>query len=207
MWGDTAFLAHRRTERCRTWKRTRKHGKSKVTGVVSDRSCIGMIRDATRNQKLGWALFILYLIFLTYFMFFAEALGRGGNGKTGYAYNLELFKEIRRFYVYRKQLGRKAVILNLWGNVAGFLPFGFFFPVISKRGRTWYRTCLLGFLLSLAIEATQLAFRVGSFDVDDLLLNTIGGILGFFCYRWVQKIRVRRKLGAEKDRKPKGYQG
>ncbi|MCI8886457.1 MAG: VanZ family protein [Hungatella sp.] len=158
-----------------------------------------MIKNTTRNQKFGWVLFVMYLIALTYFMFFAEAMGRTGNTQAGYAYNLELFKEIRRFYVYRHQLGWKAVTLNLGGNVVGFMPFGFFLPIVSRRGRKWYNALLLGFFLSLCIEITQLVFKVGSFDVDDLLLNTIGGILGFCCYKIVQKVRIRRKLRARKE--------
>lgn len=157
-----------------------------------------MIKNTTRNQKFGWILFILYLIALIYLMFFSESFGRTGNEHAEYAYNLELFKEIKRFYLYRKQLGLEAVILNLGGNVIGFMPFGFMLPIVSRRGRRWYNTFMLGFLLSLCIEVTQLVFRVGSFDVDDLLLNTIGGILGFVVYKIVQKVRIRRKLRARK---------
>ena len=160
-----------------------------------------MIRNTTKNQKLGWVLFVFYLIALVYFMFFAESLGRTGNGQAEYAYNLELFREIRRFIVYREQLGWKAVILNLGGNVAGFMPFGFILPIVSRRGRQWYNTFLLGFFLSFCIETTQLMFKVGSFDVDDLLLNTVGGILGFAGYRIVQGIRIRRKRRAAEIRK------
>lgn len=159
-----------------------------------------MIRNTTKIQKLGWVVFVLYLIALVYFMFFAESLGRTGNMQAEYAYNLELFKEIRRFIIYRRQLGWKAVILNLGGNVAGFMPFGFFLLVVSRRGRQWYNTFLLGFFLSFCIETTQLVFKVGSFDVDDLLLNTVGVILGFLCYKKVQGIRIRRKRRAAKNR-------
>ena len=158
-----------------------------------------MIRNTTKLQKFGWVLFILYLIALTYFMFFAESLGRTGNVQTEYAYKLELFKESKRFYTYRRQLGWEAVILNLAGNVIAFMPFGFFLPVVSRRGRRWYNAFLVGFSLSLCIEMTQLVFKVGSFDVDDLFLNTIGGILGFLLYKIVQKIRIRRNLRARKD--------
>ena len=159
-----------------------------------------MIRNTTKLQKTGWVLFVLYLIALVYFMFFAESMGRTGNAEAEYAYNLELFKEISRFIVYRRQLGWKAVILNLGGNVAGFMPFGFILPIVSRRGRRWYNTFLLGFFLSLCIETTQLVFKVGSFDVDDLLLNTIGGILGFATYKVVQGVRIRRKRRAAENR-------
>ena len=129
-----------------------------------------MIRNTTRNQKLGWVLFIAYLTLLVYFMFFAESFGRNPDLRE-YSYNLELFKEIRRFYKYRKQLGVEAFLLNIVGNVVGFMPCGFF----------------------LCIETTQLVFRVGSFDVDDLFLNTLGGMLGFCTLRMVQKVRIRRR--------------
>lgn len=157
-----------------------------------------MIRNTTKLQKFGWVLFVLYLLALIYFMFFAESFGRTAEPQAEYAYNLELFKEIKRFYIYRKQLGFKAVFLNLAGNVIGFMPFGFFLPVVSRRGRKWYNALLLGFSLSLCIETIQLVFKVGSFDVDDLFLNTLGGISGFLFYRVVQKVRIRRKLRARK---------
>ena len=50
------------------------------------------------------------------------------------------------------------------------------------------------------VQTIQLVFKVGSFDVDDLFLNTIGGILGFLLYKIVQKIRIRRKLRARKGK-------
>ena len=94
-----------------------------------------MIRNTTKKQKLGWVLLILYLILLVYLMFFAESFGRSPEARDEYAYNLELFKEIRRFYIYREQLGMKAFFLNIFGNVIGFMPGGFFLPVVSRRSR------------------------------------------------------------------------
>ena len=151
-----------------------------------------MIRNTTRNQKLGWVLFIAYMALLVYFMFFAESFGRNPEQRD-YAYNLELFKEIKRFYKYRKQLGMEAFLLNIVGNVVGFMPCGFFLPIISRRSKKWYNTILFGFCLSLCIEATQLIFKVGSFDVDDLFLNTLGGALGFLSHWTIQRIRIKRR--------------
>lgn len=154
-----------------------------------------MIKNTTRNQKLGWVLFVLYLVALTYFMFFADAFGRTGHSRQDYAYNLELFKEIKRFYQYREVLGIQVFLLNIVGNVIGFMPFGFFLPIVSRRGRRhWYNTVLLGFTLSLCIEVTQLVYKVGSFDVDDLLLNTIGVVAGYMVYCIVQWIRGRLRV-------------
>ena len=50
-----------------------------------------------------------------------------------------------------------------------------------------------GFCLSLFVESMQLIFKVGSFDVDDMLLNTVGAGLGFLVYRTVQRTRVKMR--------------
>ena len=159
-----------------------------------------MIKNTTKRQKLGWVIFIVYLIFLAYFLFFSEDFGRGSHLQEEYAYNLVPFKEIRRFIVYWHVVGIRSFLRNIVGNVVGFMPFGFFLPVISRRSRHWYNTVLLSFLFSLCIETVQLIWKVGSFDVDDMILNTLGGLLGFVFYKIVQTIRVRRKRRAAAEK-------
>lgn len=127
-------------------------------------------------------LFVLYIIVLFYFLFFSEAMGRTYSERA-YHYNLIPFKEISRFFKYSEALGTKAVLLNIWGNMAAFVPFGVFLPIFSVRCRKLWRTAMYSFELSLLAEVLQLATKVGSFDVDDLLLNTVGGILGFVIYK------------------------
>ena len=60
---------------------------------------------------------------------------------------------------------------NLFGNVIIFMPFGFFLPMASKY-RSFLAAVFYSFTLSLCVETFQLLTKVGSFDVDDLLLNT-----------------------------------
>ncbi len=159
-----------------------------------------MIKNTTRHQKLGWVLFLLYLALLVYFLFFAEFFGRTDADLRKYpAYNLEPFKEISRFWTYRHRLGMWAFLLNVVGNVVAFMPCGFFLPIVSRRSRRWYNTLLISAGFSLCVELLQLVSKVGSFDVDDILLNTAGGILGYVIYRIVRSIRIwRRKHAGEK---------
>lgn len=149
-----------------------------------------------RTKKLircgGIFLFILYMGMLVYFLFFAESYGRAGELTREYRYNLIPFVEIRRFWMYREQVGTFAMVLNIFGNVVGFVPFGYILPVINDRLRNWLLIVVSGFSLSLCVEAAQLIFRVGSFDVDDLLLNTLGALLGYVSF-WVCN-EVRRRL-------------
>ena len=139
--------------------------------------------DANRKKSrtVAGILFLIYFFVLFYFLFFSEEMGRTYSERV-YHYNLVPFKEIGRFIRYRNVLGRKAVVLNLVGNVVAFMPFGAFLPIFSVRCRRILCTVWYSFELSLVVELLQLIFKVGSFDVDDLLLNAVGGMLGFLVY-------------------------
>lgn len=138
-----------------------------------------------------WILFGGYLLLLSYFLFFAEIMGRTNLTRT-YHYNLVPFLEIKRFIIYRKKLGMTAVVVNLIGNIAAFLPFGFFLPFLSQKNRSFAYVTLISFEFSLLIECIQLVSKVGSFDVDDMILNTLGGSLGYLCFWVVRKWKKRR---------------
>jgi glycopeptide antibiotics resistance protein len=138
-------------------------------------------------------LFVIYIIFLAYFLFFSERYGRTLNS-VGYRYNLVLFKELKRFIIYRKELGLESFIVNIIGNVLAFTPFGFALPIISVHNRKLMNITLLSFEFSLTIEIIQIILKVGIFDVDDILMNTIGGFLGGVLFIIIQKtLKVSRR--------------
>lgn len=159
-------------------------------------------KNRKRVRMLGKILFILYIGFLLYFLIFSDWYGRTG-GMNEYHYNLVLFKEIKRFWIYREQLGWVS-FANLFGNVLIFMPFGFFMPMAS-RYRSFFLTLFYSFGLSLLVETFQLFTKVGSFDVDDLLLNTIGGVIGYIFFvicntirRWHDANRAGKRAGSRK---------
>ena len=143
-------------------------------------------------RAAGWLLFLIYLIILIYLLFFSESYGRHALAEGQYRYNLQPFQEIRRFAVYWKNVGFWAAFLNLGGNVLGFMPFGILLPVLSDRLRRPVSVILLGFAMSLMVETIQLVTRVGIFDVDDLILNTLGAGIGYLLF--AVGSRVRRKM-------------
>lgn len=122
----------------------------------------------------------MYVVVLAYFLFFSEHYGRGGV--KGYQYNLIPFQEIRRYLKYRHLLGPEYFIVNIFGNVLAFVPFGFFLPIISEENRSFFATALYSFELSLGVELVQLSFQVGIFDVDDIMMNTFGCVLGYILF-------------------------
>ena len=143
-----------------------------------------MMGTLMKKSKAGvaaeWVAFILYIGLLVYFTIFAESMGRTVPiVSSGYRYNLVPLKEIKRFLCNTDTLGWKPVILNVVGNVVAFIPFGYFLPRLFKYRIKFIRAALITFDLSLAIEIIQLLTRVGSLDVDDLFLNTIGGVIGY----------------------------
>lgn len=139
-------------------------------------------------------IFVVYIALLVYFLFFAELLGRT-TVTEDFRYNLEPFKEIGRFIRYAKQLGFTAVFLNLAGNVLIFIPFGYF-TGLFQRGRVLiFHGILWSFNLTLAVELLQLVARVGCFDVDDLILNTLGGAIGIILYKVQLCVSQKKKAG------------
>lgn len=127
-------------------------------------------------------MFAAYVMLLMYLLFFSEGYGRGIQEGRSYRYNLIPFVEIRRFWIYREQLGGFALFTNIVGNVLGFVPFGFILPVILPRFRNGFLIILSGFSVSLTVEIIQLISRVGCFDVDDLILNTLGAAAGYLLF-------------------------
>ena len=105
---------------------------------------------------IGRILFVIYVLLLVYFLFFAEIYGRDSFAEQDYRYNLVPFQEIRRFWFYRHKVGFLASFLNLAGNVIGFWPFGFFLPVMHRKMRSAWLVTLLGFAFSLGVESVQL---------------------------------------------------
>lgn len=155
-------------------------------------------KQVNKFRTLGKILFVLYIFFLLYFLIFSDWYGRTGVSSE-YRYNLILFKEITRFTEYREELGAFAVFTNLFGNILIFMPFGFFISMASKS-RGFFMTLFYSFGLSLCVEVFQLITKVGCFDVDDLLLNTIGGVLGYIIFMICNMIR-RRHYGRVRKRR------
>lgn len=130
-----------------------------------------------------WALFIIYMMLLFYVVFFAEGMGRA-EAASGYKYNLTLFREIKRYWRYLGDFDSLGWIafLNIIGNVLAFIPFGIFLPWLSEGRIKFIPAFICGFALSLTIETVQLIFKVGCFDVDDLVLNVVGAVCGYILY-------------------------
>lgn len=144
-----------------------------------------------KSKILPFLSFLIYLVLLGYFLFFAEGMGRH-NSEAEYRYNLVLFQEIKRFIYHVDVLGIKAVMINVVGNIIVFMPFGYFVPRLARRTVGVWTTVLFSLEFSVLVEVMQLLSKKGSFDVDDLLLNTIGGLIGYVVYYVIHRWRLKK---------------
>ena len=121
--------------------------------------------------------FVIYILCLFYVVTFQDV-----SWSTS---NFIPFKEM-----FRYRIGSNLFFRNVVGNMIMFMPFGYFVSQFLTLKKS--RSCiLLTVIASATIEITQLAIgRV--FDIDDILLNIVGGLLGFACFKLLE--RVNEKL-------------
>ncbi|WP_211749860.1 VanZ family protein [Paenibacillus sp. Marseille-Q4541] len=92
--------------------------------------------------------------------------------------NLVLLKTIK------KQAAHVTIhnVVNLLGNFSIFVPFGLLVSIVSRKVSSGFLVLMISFALSLCLESLQLMLSMGTFDVDDLLLNTAGGFAGYVIF-------------------------
>ena len=125
-------------------------------------------------QEIFGLFFVLYLLVL--FQLVTEQ-----DVQLGHA-NLVPFKEILRY-----DFGTQAFYKQVIGNILLFIPLGYFITSYCKLKGLGSIT-VISFFCSLTIEIVQ-NFIGRSFDVDDIILNTVGGIIGFLLYTGLVAIR------------------
>ena len=142
---------------------------------------------------------MIYMAILVYFLFFSEGFGRQPDYSMspGFSYNILPFREIRRVFENFDNLSTGYVIINFFGNIIAFIPFGALIRWVVNKGIKWYHAVLATFLFSCAVELIQMVTRVGAFDVDDIILNTFGGLLGFIVYYIL--LLINRKFEKKKE--------
>ena len=69
-----------------------------------------------------------------------------------------------------------------------FIPMGFYLPLYFKNINNYQKTIKYSLFVILIIEVGQFVLRAGVFDVDDIILNTLGCLIGYTVCRWYNKI-------------------
>lgn len=126
-------------------------------------------------------LFAVYLLILLKLIVFKHP--------TDFTVETSFFSLNSNFMPFKTILGYlsgepswQIVVRNLAGNLLLFVPFGVFLPLIFRTMR-WKRVLITALVFSLLLETLQV-FLPGSPDVDDVILNTLGGLLGYVAFTW-----------------------
>jgi glycopeptide antibiotics resistance protein len=80
-------------------------------------------------------------------------------------------------------LGLRSFIINIFGNIIVFIPLGYFYKSLSKRKISFIKVFEFALIIPLFVEIIQYISLTGSFDIDDIILNATGILIGFLSGR------------------------
>lgn len=125
------------------------------------------------HQDLMNLMFIVYLFLLFQLVTTTDF--------ESFSNNFIPFKEIMRYRIDSSLFYR-----NVIGNIILFVPFGYLVSYYIKKPK-YYVTLILTFITSLSTEVIQM-YIGRSFDIDDIILNFVGGLVGYLIYKLQFKI-------------------
>lgn len=133
------------------------------------------------HKEVFTFIFVIYIMCLFYVVTFQDIDGQSISG-----YNIIPFKEM-----FRYSIGSRLFFKNVIGNLIMFIPFGFFTAYILRECKLRW-ILVITFIISITIEITQ--FYIGRvFDIDDIILNNIGGMIGYFIFSFIYNIGRKKE--------------
>ena len=155
--------------------------------------------NGMRNRKVNWKyeakLLTVYicLVVIARFVYFPLRLVEGHiaglvlDVEKNFPLWINLIPIVHLFDVY------DGWLINIIGNITMFIPVGLVWPLCFKKLDTIGKTVLVGAGFSLFIEITQLPFYDRCSDIDDLILNTTGILIGALIYFCIKRLKIRKK--------------
>ncbi len=134
----------------------------------------------------------VFIIVLVYIAIIIKALVFKSGRAAGLsrAINIEPFYTIKNYTLAfnNGNISFKEYFYNIIGNVLVFIPFGLIIPYLML-GMKRFNTFVLGVVFILSIEAYQLEKNIGVFDIDDIMLNIVGVLIGVILYSFMVRSR------------------
>lgn len=160
-----------------------------------------MSKDNKKVWKFIFGIYILILIKLIIFKYPLEYLmeiirsWEKGIVLEGLSTaNFTWGKSIRMYIRYFDKFPFWNGFANLVGNILVFIPYGFLLPKAYSRCGKWWRVFYCAAGLVMGIELFQLFSAFGAFDVDDILLNVTGAMIGYGIFAVLRNIKIRIKV-------------
>ncbi|HEY8701920.1 MAG TPA: VanZ family protein, partial [Arthrobacter sp.] len=146
-------------------------------------------RLATKRAKAEtvaiFAVFALYAAFLLKLLLFSRAPG------SERSINLIPFASIAEYAFSHSPGTGKVAFANVVGNILIFIPLGVYASWLRQRAAAWL-TVLTVASVSVAVEIIQGVFAVGASDIDDVILNCAGGLIGMLAF-WLLSAILRER--------------
>ncbi|MGL4910964.1 MAG: VanZ family protein [Romboutsia sp.] len=150
--------------------------------------------STNKNRKIFknimYGIFLIYIVFLLKIVLFkycsiADVLNLKSD--SGFrSLNVIPFQTIKDFI----NLGSENFLWafsNILGNIAIFMPLGYLLPLLFKKLNNIYKVLSISLCLSVTFEILQYTLYLGSADIDDIILNTLGGVIGYGVYILIKK--------------------
>ncbi len=142
-----------------------------------------MSKRAKIYMTIVWVVLAIYVLGILYITLF-------GSRSSGVIFMLNL-KPFRTIGLYMRWLfdGNRSnnyiPIVNLGVNIIMLMPMGYFLPELFDALEDFIPYALVCFAFVMIIEVVQFFTRLGSCDVDDVLLNMLGAVIGYILCRFI----------------------
>jgi glycopeptide antibiotics resistance protein len=113
------------------------------------------------------------------------------NGRSNYlttsraierGINIIPFSSIKQ--LFNSGYGLRFALYNITGNFLMLVPLSIIIPLLFDVFKKWYKFCAIVLFFSIIIELLQYLFNIGSFDIDDIILNVLGGVVFYFLFNY-----------------------
>ena len=171
--------------------------------------CLIRVVVATKNKGINWKreaqLILVYIciIVVARFTFFPFSKVNGEIQPLIFE-NTKVFPFRINFIPFINLFDypeMRDILINVIGNTTMFIPLGIVWPIVYKELDTHKKVILAGITFSLCIEILQLPFYDRVTDIDDLLLNSLGFIIGYLLYILTKFIYAKATRMAKKQEK------
>ncbi len=148
-------------------------------------------RSIDRKREAVLILMYIYLAVIIRFVFFSRNLVDGHIPPlvfdAGSVFPLRI--NLEPLVQYSHYVYIRDIIWNVAGNILMFIPGGIILPVVYRQLDSFWKVTAAGVIISLCIEILQLPFPCRASDIDDLILNTLGVMIGYGIYKALRRLR------------------
>ena len=155
-----------------------------VVGLIITVGYFGIYKKLCKGKReikflnlFWWLMLIFYLFVVISVTLFRPSVFQNGQ-------IISFFYSYKEAWISASESAWRNIILN----ILMFVPLGFWLPVGKEKFHKFWKIYLLGFLFTVGIESLQLVLSLGLFEVADVFNNTLGTMIGYGLYKFVEYV-------------------